>query len=215
MPFSFAYLSLAVGTGSPALFGAVQVTMLVAGFRQGERFGRLEWAGFGAAVVGLVYLALPGWSAPDPVGLVLMAAAGVAWAVDSLRGRHARDAVAATAGNFLRAAPLAGLVVLLRLGSLHASPLGVGLAVASGAAASGLGYVLWYAALEGLTASRAATVQLSVPVLAAVAGIVLLGEPLTLRLVIAGLLILGGVAVNFSARRRQRLRPRTAAVVTE
>ena len=193
--FSFAYLSLAAGTGALILFGAVQLTMLAAGWRAGETFGRLGGIGFALAVGGLVWLVLPGVSAPPLLGAVLMALAGVAWGVYSLRGRGVADPLAATAGNFLRAAPLALILSLLLALQAHANPQGVALAVASGALTSGLGYVIWYAALPGLTALRAATVQLSVPLIAALGGALLLSEAISLRLVLAGAAILGGIAL--------------------
>jgi drug/metabolite transporter (DMT)-like permease len=193
--FSFAYLSLAAGTGALILFGAVQLTMLAAGWRAGETFGRLGGIGFALAAGGLVWLVLPGVSAPPLLGAVLMALAGVAWGVYSLRGRGVADPLAATAGNFLRAAPLALILSLLLALQAHANPQGVALAVASGALTSGLGYVIWYAALPGLTALRAATVQLSVPLIAALGGALLLSEAISLRLVLAGAAILGGIAL--------------------
>ena len=193
--FSFAYLSLAAGTGALILFGAVQLTMLAAGWRAGESFGRLGGLGFALAAGGLVWLMLPGVSAPPLLGAVLMALAGVAWGVYSLRGRGVADPLAATAGNFLRAAPLALILSLLLALQAHANPQGAALAVASGALTSGLGYVIWYAALPGLTALRAATVQLSVPLIAALGGALLLSEDISLRLLLAGAAILGGIAL--------------------
>lgn len=193
--FSFAYLSLAAGTGALILFGAVQLTMLAAGWRAGESFGRLGGLGFALAVGGLVWLVLPGVSAPSLLGAALMAMAGVAWGVYSLRGRGVVDPLAATAGNFLRAAPLALILSLLLALQAHANPQGAALAVVSGAITSGLGYVIWYAALPGLTALRAATVQLSVPLIAALGGALLLSEAISLRLVLAGVAILGGIAL--------------------
>ncbi len=202
--FSFAYRSLTAGTGALILFGAVQLTMFGAGLRAGERFSAAAWAGFALAVAGLLYLVAPGVAAPSPQGAALMAVAGVAWGGYSLRGRGAGDPLAATAGNFLRATPMA-LVLGLVLGQvfaepLHASPSGAALAVASGAISSGLGYVVWYAALPGLTALRAATVQLSVPPLAAAAGVLLLSEAMSMRLLQASAAILGGVALVLLCR---------------
>ncbi|MGR4872271.1 DMT family transporter [Variovorax sp. LARHSF232] len=193
--FSFAYLSLTAGTGALILFGAVQLTMLAAGWRAGESFGRLGGLGFALAAGGLVWLVLPGVSAPSLLGAVLMALAGVAWGVYSLRGRGVVDPLVATAGNFLRATPLALILSLLLALQAHASPQGAALAVVSGAITSGLGYVIWYAALPGLTALRAATVQLSVPLIAALGGALLLSEAISLRLVLAGVAILGGIAL--------------------
>jgi len=199
--FSFAYLSLAAGTGALILFGMVQLTMFAVGLWRGERFAAVAWGGFALAVAGFVVLVAPGLAAPPPVGSLLMAAAGVAWGVYSLRGRGAGEPVAATAGNFVRAAPLALVLSLITVGSAHASARGIALAVASGALTSGLGYVIWYAALPRLAALHAATVQLSVPVLAAVGGVLLLAEPLTPRLLLASAAILGGIALALTARR--------------
>lgn len=198
--FSFAYLSLPAGTGALILFGCVQLTMFAAGLRAGERFSPRAWGGFVAALAGLVYLVSPGLAAPPLLGAVLMAAAGVAWGLYSLRGRRAGDALAATSANFLRATPMALALSALSLSAFHASGAGVLLAVLSGAVTSGLGYVVWYAALRGLTALRAATVQLSVPPLAALGGAVLLSEALTPRLLLASAAILGGVAVVLFSR---------------
>ncbi len=200
--FSWSYVSLSAGTGALILFGCVQTTMLAAALRAGERPRRLEWVGLAIAVGGLVYLVSPGLAAPSPLGAALMATAGVAWGLYSLRGRGSARPLHDTARNFLRAVPLAIATSLALLARVHASREGIALAVASGAISSGLGYVIWYAALRGLTATRAATVQLSVPVIAAWGGILLLGETLSARLVTAAVLILGGVGVALAARRR-------------
>ena len=200
--FSFAYLSLPAGTGALILFGAVQLCMLVAGWRAGEKFGAQGWLGFGLAAGGLVGLVAPGVSAPPPVGAVSMALAGIAWGVYSLRGRGVADPLAATAGNFLRAAPLALLLSLVLALQAHATRQGLLLAAASGAITSGLGYVIWYAALPGLGALRAATVQLSVPLIAAAGGALFMAGARGLRLVLAGAAILGGIGLVLLARRR-------------
>jgi drug/metabolite transporter (DMT)-like permease len=191
--FSFAYNSLSAGTGALLLFGAVQATMILWGFRKGERLHAIQIAGLVVAVAGLVVLVFPGLSAPPLIGSMLMLSAGIAWGVYSLRGKGVRDVTASTAGNFLRAVPFAALVSVVMLPKMHLDSLGVTYAVISGAITSGLGYVIWYAALAGLKAASAATVQLSVPVLAATGGILLLGEPITLRYVIASIAVLGGI----------------------
>ncbi|MBI3286291.1 MAG: DMT family transporter [Burkholderiales bacterium] len=201
--FSFAYLSLPAGSGALILFGAVQLTMFSAGLRAGERFVPRAWAGLILAVAGLVYLVLPGVTAPPLAGAALMALAGVAWGVYSLRGRGVAYPLAATASNFLRALPFALLLSLLSLpfsGSTHASASGVALAVASGALTSGLGYVIWYAALARLSAMHAATVQLSVPVIAAFGGALLLSEAISARLLFASVAILGGIALVLGSK---------------
>jgi len=198
--FSVAYLWLGVGTGTLILFGAVQLTMFAVALRAGEHFSTLSWFGLGLAVLGLLYLVAPGVTAPDPLGAALMTAAGVAWGVYSLRGKGVADPLAATASNFVFTVPLVLAVSLVFLAQLHASWPGVVLAAASGAIASGLGYAIWYAALPGLKATSAATVQLSVPVIAAFGGVLLLAEPVTLRLVIASAATLGGVAIVLRRR---------------
>ncbi len=198
--FSFAYQLLSAATGALVLFGAVQLTMFGAGLRAGERFVPLGWLGFMLAVGGLVYLVSPGLAAPPAAGAALMIGAGVAWGVYSLRGRAGNDPLAATAGNFLRATPFALVTSLLLIGQFHADARGVALAVTSGAITSGLGYIIWYAALRGLSALRAATVQLSVPPIAALGGVVLLSETISLRLVVASAATLGGIALVLASR---------------
>lgn len=193
--FSFAYINLSAGTGALLLFGAVQATMILWGLRQGERLRALQVAGLTIAVVGLVVLVFPGLSAPPMIGSVLMLGAGVAWGVYSLRGKRGGDPTAATAGNFLHAVPFATALSVILLNSMRLDRAGVGCAVVSGAITSGLGYVIWYSALPGLKAASAATVQLSVPVLAAAGGILLLGEPLTSRFLLASVAVLGGIAL--------------------
>jgi drug/metabolite transporter (DMT)-like permease len=191
--FSFAYNTLAAGTGALLLFGAVQATMILWGFRNGERLHAIQIAGLVVAIGGLIVLVFPGLSAPPLIGSMLMLSAGVAWGIYSLRGKTAGDAIAATAGNFLRAVPFAALVSVILWPKMQLDSLGVTYAVISGAITSGLGYVIWYAALAGLKSASAATVQLSVPVLAATGGILLLSEPITLRYVIASIAVLGGI----------------------
>ena len=198
--FSFAYLSLSAGTGALLLFGAVQLTMFVVALREGEKFPVVSSIGFVLALCGLIYLVLPGVTAPEPVGAILMILAGIAWGFYSLLGRNAVDPLQATANNFLFCVPLVLLVSLFFLPDFHSSVNGLILAVVSGAITSGCGYVIWYAALSGLSATRAATVQLSVPVIAAFGGVLLLTEPVTLRLLLASVATLGGVAIVLSQR---------------
>jgi len=198
--FSFAYLSLSAGTGALLLFGAVQVTMIVAGYIAGERMSRLQSAGFAAALAGLVVLVLPGVEAPTLEGSVLMLASGIAWGMYSLLGRGVSDPAAATTGNFLRAVPLAITLSLLTFPWLKLNLMGLLYAVLSGALASGLGYVLWYRVLQHMSSMTASTVQLSAPVIAALGGIVLLDEAVTPNLMIATLLILGGIGLVLRKR---------------
>jgi drug/metabolite transporter (DMT)-like permease len=193
--FSFAYNSLTAGTGALLLFGAVQATMILWGLLKGERLFTRQLVGLALALSGLVALLFPGLSAPPLRGSVLMLGAGLAWGIYSLRGKAAGDPACATTGNFLRAVPLAGAVSILLFRSIHLDRAGVGYAVLSGAIASGVGYAIWYTALPDLKAASAATVQLSVPVLAAAGGILLLGEPLTLRFLCASIAVLGGIAL--------------------
>jgi drug/metabolite transporter (DMT)-like permease len=202
--FSLAYLRLDAGTGALILFGAVQVTMIGWGMATGHRPSTLQWLGLVVALAGLVVLVAPGLRAPDPVGAALMALAGVAWGVYSLRGRGAQDPVAANAANFVRSVPFAIVAALALSASWQASGSGLALAATSGAITSGLGYAAWYAALPGLTPLRAAVLQLAVPVLAALGGVVLLGESLTLRLAGAGAVVLGGIALAVFASASRR-----------
>ncbi|MBX3712597.1 MAG: DMT family transporter [Lysobacter sp.] len=202
--FSFAYLTLPTGTGALLLFGAVQAIMIGRGLMAGERLAALQWCGLVLALGGLAGLLLPGVSAPPPGGALLMVVAGIAWGVYSLRGRGAGDAIAKTAGNFMRAVPFALALSLFLLRDARADSVGIACAVASGALTSGIGYAIWYTALPHLRAASAATVQLSVPALAALAGIVLLGEPPTWRLLFATLAILGGIALVVRVRSRAK-----------
>ncbi len=202
-PFSYAYLRLGAAIGALILFAAVQATMIGWGVWRGERPSRLAWSGVGVALGGLAVLTVPGRSAPDPVGAALMVVAGAAWGGYSLLGRVANgDPVAMTASSFVRAVALAAapFALFARAAGLHASPRGVVFAVLSGAVASGVGYSVWYAALRHLSATRAAALQLLVPVLAAAGGVAWLGETASARLVGASVAILGGVALTIGAR---------------
>lgn len=201
--FSFAYLSLSTGTGALILFGSVQVTMIIAALRSGERPHSMEWGGLFLAIGGLVYLVSPGLTAPSPLGSGLMAVAGVAWGFYTLRGRGSGNPLGDTAGNFVYSVPMVLIVLLVSFGNLSVSSRGAMYAVLSGALASGVGYVIWYAALRGLTTTRAATVQLSVPVIAAWSGVVFLAENVSTRLVVAGVLILGGIALAVTSRTKK------------
>jgi drug/metabolite transporter (DMT)-like permease len=193
--FSFAYVNLSAGTGALLLFGAVQATMILWGLHKSERLDPIQIVGLVVAVTGLVILVFPGLSAPPLIGSILMLGAGVAWGVYSLRGKGVQNPASVTAGNFIRAIPFSVVVWMLFLPWAHVDLAGVGYAITSGAIASGVGYVIWYSALPGLKAASAATVQLSVPVLAATGGILLLAEPITLRYVLASVAVLGGIAL--------------------
>ncbi len=200
--FSFAYLSLSAATGALLLFAAVQATMIAQALRRGERFGPRQTAGLIASAAGLLILLLPGLSAPPLTGALLMLGAGLAWGIYSLRGRGAQDPLSVTAGNFLRALPFALLLSLLGPLPLRLDASGILLALASGALASGAGYAVWYSVLPAQKASHAAVVQLSVPVMAALAGVLFLGEQAGLRLLLASVAILGGIALVILGRQR-------------
>lgn len=200
--FSFAYVNLDAGVGALLLFGAVQISMLLWGWRQGERPEPMSLAGLLLAFAGLLALLLPGASAPPLAGSLLMLIAGIAWGAYSLLGRGARDALAATTGNFVRSVPMALLLSMVLLHRASWDLNGVLYALASGALASGLGYAIWYTAITHLKAIQAATVQLSVPIITALAGGLLLGEALSLRLGLSSLAVLGGIALVLTARQR-------------
>lgn len=200
--FSFAYLSLTAATGALLLFGAVQVTMISYGMLRGERLRRPQLIGLILAFGGLVGLLLPGLSAPSLPGSALMLVAGIAWGIYSLRGKGKGDPLRVTAGNFLRAVPISAILSVMAMAHRSIDGAGVGYAIASGALASGIGYSIWYMALPGLRATAAATVQLSVPVIAALGGIAFLGEAMTLRLALAAVAILGGIALVILERRK-------------
>lgn len=196
--FSYAYLALPAGTGAIILFATVQLTMLGAGFISGERLVTGQWLGFMAAIAGLIWLLAPGLEAPPPGAALLMMLSGVGWGAYSLLGRSAGDPGAMTAGNFIRAsliAAVASIPLLLAMPEAIPSRRGMLLAAASGALTSGLGYMIWYAALKGLTATRAGIAQLTVPAFAAIGGVIWLSEPITMRFALASLVILGGVAI--------------------
>lgn len=201
--FSYAYIELPVAVGALLLFGAVQVTMIGIGLKAGERFSAPQWAGFLFAVGGLVSLLLPGLSAPEPVAAGLMLLAGIAWGAYSLLGRKLGNPSAATAGNFMLALPFTAVLSLVTVSASRLDNAGVAYAVASGALASGVGYAIWYAVLPLLAATLAATLQLSVPVIATVGGVFFLGEAFTLRLALCSLAILGGIGLVIAGRQRK------------
>ncbi|MCB0714221.1 MAG: EamA family transporter [Ignavibacteriae bacterium] len=191
--FSLAYTSLNAGTGAVILFGSVQVTMIGAALKGGERLRPTQWLGSAAALIGLIYLVLPGISAPDPLGALLMMISGIAWGIYSIRGKGVSAPIAMTARNFTRAAPMAIAASLIAISMVYLEPYGILLALISGVVTSGLGYALWYKALRNLTTPQASIVQLMVPVLAAFGGVVFLSEEISSRLIIASTIILGGI----------------------
>lgn len=198
--FSLAYLMLDTGTGALILFGMVQITMVVASLLNGQRLAGLEWLGIGIAFTGFVYLVWPQVATPSLSGVLLMSLAGIAWGVYTLRGRGSKSPLADTAYNFTRTLPFLIVLGLLSIGQFELSYRGVLLAVLSGAIASGLGYTLWYSALTHLSATQAGVLQLLVPVIAALGGILFVSEPLTLRFTVAALLILGGIYLVIRAQ---------------
>lgn len=200
--FSFAYLRLGAAAGALILFGAVQTSMLLWGMLQRDRPTRAELAGLIIAFAALVYLLLPGLGTPDAFGSLLMISAGVAWGIYSIRGRSTFDPIGQTAGNFMRAAALVLPLALAQIGQAHATITGITLALISGGITSGLGYVLWYRALPGLSTTQAATVQLTVPIIAALGAVLFLSEALSVRLVVASLCLLGGVSLAMLPRVR-------------
>lgn len=208
--FSLAYLSLTAGTGALILFGSVQLTMMIFAVGRGERPRPLEWLGLVVALGGLIYLVYPGLAAPPITASLLMVLAGAAWAFYTLRGRGKDNPLADTTGNFVRSLPTTAVALLIFLPNLQMTQRGIVLAIVSGAVTSGIGYALWYSALKYLTATRAAVLQLLVPLIAAAGGIFLLNERLSLHLTIAGSVIIGGVILVIAGRRTsQRLTARS------
>lgn len=202
---SYSYGGLSTAMGALLLFGAVQATMIGVGIKNGNRPGVIQWGGLVLAFSGLIGLFLPGLSAPPLVSALIMISSGVAWGIYSLRAKGAGEPTAVTTGNFIRSVPMTLALSLVMIGNTSFDATGITYAVASGAITSGLGYTLWYMALPLMQATSAATVQLSVPVIAALGGVVLLGEPLTLRLVLAGAAILGGIAVVITTGQRKTI----------
>ncbi|WPJ93967.1 DMT family transporter [Coraliomargarita algicola] len=202
--FSMAYLSLSSGTGALILFGAVQITMLVAAHRRGERMHPQQWIAFTVAIAGIIYLVSPGVSAPNPLGALLMLVSGIAWGLYSIAGKNRTSPTLTTSGNFLRATPLALAGSVCALASMQLSLPGVILALLSGSITSGLGYVLWYTALPKLTTTQAAVAQLLVPLLATLGGIVFIDEQFTVRLAIASALVISGVAWSITRKNEHK-----------
>ncbi|HUR27573.1 MAG TPA: DMT family transporter, partial [Planctomycetota bacterium] len=205
--FSFAYRELSAGTGALLLFGAVQACMILWGWQRGERPIPVQVAGFALAVGGLVWLVWPRVTAPPLLAASSMLVAGIAWGIYSLRGRGVSDPLASTAGNFLRAVPFALVAVALGLAQARFPARGVALAAVSGAVTSGVGYAVWYSALRSLDATRAATVQLCVPLLAVIGGAFFLDERLDRRVLVAAATILGGIGLVVTRRTRRKRNP--------
>jgi drug/metabolite transporter (DMT)-like permease len=199
--FSLAYLALSAGTGALILFGSVQLTMILIALFRGERPGVVEWLGLGTALGGLVYLVFPGLASPPLHSSLLMAAAGAAWGIYTLRGKDGGDPLAQTTGNFLWSVPMIAVASIPFFSQIHLSGRGIVIAIVSGGIASGLGYTVWYAALNFHTSTRAAVLQLAVPLIAAAGGVLLLSETATTRLWIAAALILGGIGLTIFGRK--------------
>lgn len=193
--FSYAYITLDTGTGALILFGSVQITMILLSMFSGNRLHISEWIGMLVAFTGFVYLVLPGVSTPSLTGFLLMTLAGIAWGIYTLRGRGSKNPLADTTQNFVRTLPLVIILALITLQQAQLSSTGIILAILSGAVASGIGYTIWYLALGGLSATQAAVVQLSVPVIAALGGVIFVSEIISLRLTISSTMILGGILI--------------------
>lgn len=205
--FSIAYVMIGAGPGALILFASVQISMIAWAIVKGDRPALLEWAGMGIAIIALAYLVFPGLTAPPPVGAILMALAGASWGAYSLIGRGSQSPLADTAGNFIRCVPVGVVAVLAGVAYSRPTTEGLAYAICSGMIASGLGYIVWYGVLPHLSRMTAAVVQLTVPVIAALGGVVFIGEPLTVRLLIAMAGVIGGVTVTLLAtdhRRRQQ-----------
>ena len=200
--FSYAYISLETGTGALILFATVQITMIAVNLASGNRLDRIEWLGITIAFFGFIYLVAPGVSAPSPIGLVLMSVAGIAWGLYTLAGRGSENPLGDTTFNFIRTLPMVLILVAVTFPFANLSITGVLLAILSGGIASGIGYSIWYMALGGLSATQAAVVQLIVPVIAALGGVLFANEPVHLRLVVASIMILGGVLTVTMAKHR-------------
>lgn len=205
--FSFSYIQIATGTGALILFGTVQLTMILYGLIKGERPSFQAWAGILFAFSGLVYLLLPGVSAPPLLNASLMMVAGIAWGIYSLRGKGISNPLVSTSWNFIATVPLVLITYLIFHADAFITPKGITLAILSGALASGIGYSIWYTALPYLTATRAATVQLTVPIIAAIGGVILLSEPVSLRLALASIAVLGGVYLTIKTAKKIEVRP--------
>ena len=193
--FSYSYVTLDTGTGALILFGSVQVTMIVSGLLKGAKLLAIEWAGLCCAFGGLCALLLPGGSAPSLLGFVLMVLSGIAWGCYTLAGKGSKAPLLDTASNFLRTLPFIALVTLLTFDAAQLSSHGIVLAIVSGAITSGLGYAVWYSVLPALTVTKAAVVQLTVPIIAAFGGVLFSNEVITIQLMISSILVLGGVLV--------------------
>ena len=195
LTFSYAYITVDTGTGALILFGSVQLTMIILSLVSGTRLHLAEWVGIVTAFMGLIYLVLPDVSSPSFNGLLLMTISGVAWGIYTLKGRDSQNPIMDTAYNFIRTIPLVLLLILLTIESRNFSNEGIILAIIAGGLTSGIGYSIWYIALKGLTSTQAAVIQLSVPIIAAIGGVVFVSEPITNRLIVSSVVVLGGIMI--------------------
>ena len=202
--FSYAYLSLDTGTGALILFGAVQITMILASSLLGKQLYWAEWLGVAIAFLGFVYLVLPGITTPSFQGFILMTLAGGSWGIYTLQGKNSRQPIINSATNFLYTLPFVLTLLIIELPNSELSQPGIILAVLSGAIASGVGYTTWYMAVRNLATVKASVVQLLVPILAALGGVLFAGEVISLRLIISSLLILGGIILVLFGQNLQR-----------
>jgi len=193
--FSYAYISLDTGTGALILFGSVQITMILLSYISGTRLHITEWTGVVIAFAGFIYLILPGVSTPSVIGFMLMTVAGIAWGIYTLKGRSSNSPLNDTAYNFFRTTPLVVLLAISSINNINYSTEGIVLALLSGGITSGIGYTIWYIALGGLSSTQAAVLQLSVPVIAALGGIIFVSETITFRLAISAAMVLGGILI--------------------
>ncbi|WP_323752997.1 DMT family transporter [Marinobacter sp.] len=200
LAFSYGYLSLDTGTGALILFAAVQITMIAVGIVSGNRLHVAEWLGLFIAFSGFVYLILPSVTTPSLMGFLLMTLSGIAWGGYTLAGRSSTQPLADTAYNFLRTSPFVLILLVFTLQSAQVTQQGVLLAIVSGAIASGAGYAVWYFALRGLSVTQAAVVQLFVPIIAAMGGVLVTDESITLRLTESSALVLGGILMVILGR---------------
>jgi drug/metabolite transporter (DMT)-like permease len=199
--FSYGYISLDTGTGALILFGLVQLTMIVVGAFYGNKLHFAEWLGIALAFVGVIYLVLPSLSTPSLLGFILMALSGIAWAIYTLLGRGSKQPIIDTTANFLRTIPFVLVLILLTFEYSKITDWGMIYAILSGAVTSAIGYALWYLVIKDISVTQAAVIQLLVPILAAVGGVLFVSEPISIRLVISSLLVLGGILIVIMGRR--------------
>jgi drug/metabolite transporter (DMT)-like permease len=193
--FSYAYISLDTATGALILFGSVQITMILLSLISGTRLHITEWTGVAVAFTGFVYLILPGVTTPSVIGFMLMTVAGIAWGIYTLKGRGSKSPLMDTTYNFLRTTPLVVLLAIFTINDINYSSEGIILALLSGGLTSGIGYTIWYIALGGLSSTQAAVLQLSVPLIAALGGVLFVSEAITFRLTISATMVLGGILI--------------------